>query len=50
VIAGVDFIAVPSRDAERSRAFYLDTRGLRDPDDNDPLLHHRDAPHGGQDG
>jgi catechol 2,3-dioxygenase-like lactoylglutathione lyase family enzyme len=25
----LDFVAVPSRDAERSRAFYVDTLGLR---------------------
>jgi catechol 2,3-dioxygenase-like lactoylglutathione lyase family enzyme len=29
VIRGVDFVAVPSTDAERSRAFYVDTLGLR---------------------
>jgi catechol 2,3-dioxygenase-like lactoylglutathione lyase family enzyme len=33
VIAGVDFVAVPSTDAERSRAFYVDTLGLR-PDEH----------------
>jgi len=32
VIGGLDFVAVPSTDAERSRAFYVDTLGLR-PDD-----------------
>jgi catechol 2,3-dioxygenase-like lactoylglutathione lyase family enzyme len=32
VVTGLDFVAVPSRDAERSRAFYLETLGLR-PDD-----------------
>jgi catechol 2,3-dioxygenase-like lactoylglutathione lyase family enzyme len=26
---GLDFVAVPSQDAERSRAFYIDTLGLR---------------------
>jgi catechol 2,3-dioxygenase-like lactoylglutathione lyase family enzyme len=31
-ITGLDFIGIPSRDAERSRAFYVDTLGLR-PDD-----------------
>jgi catechol 2,3-dioxygenase-like lactoylglutathione lyase family enzyme len=32
-ITGVDFVAVPSTDWERSRAFYVDTLGLRpDPD------------------
>ncbi len=29
MIEGIDFIGVPSRDAERSRAFYIDTLGLR---------------------
>jgi catechol 2,3-dioxygenase-like lactoylglutathione lyase family enzyme len=29
VIRGVDFVAVPSTDVERSRAFYVDTLGLR---------------------
>jgi len=33
MITKLDFIGVPSRDAERSRSFYLDTLGLR-PDDN----------------
>ena len=33
MISKLDFLAVPSRDAERSRAFYVDTLGLR-PDDN----------------
>ena len=28
-VSGVDFVAVPSTDAERSRAFYVDTLGLR---------------------
>lgn len=32
-ISKVDFVGVPSRDAERSRAFYMETLGLR-PDDN----------------
>jgi catechol 2,3-dioxygenase-like lactoylglutathione lyase family enzyme len=32
MIDKLDFLAVPSRDAERSRAFYVDTLGLR-PDD-----------------
>jgi catechol 2,3-dioxygenase-like lactoylglutathione lyase family enzyme len=32
-ITGVDFVAVPSTDWKRSRAFYVDTLGLR-PDDN----------------
>jgi catechol 2,3-dioxygenase-like lactoylglutathione lyase family enzyme len=29
VIGKLDFVAVPSRDAARSRAFYVDTLGLR---------------------
>jgi catechol 2,3-dioxygenase-like lactoylglutathione lyase family enzyme len=33
MISKLDFIGVPSQDAERSRAFYVDTLGLR-PDDN----------------
>jgi catechol 2,3-dioxygenase-like lactoylglutathione lyase family enzyme len=33
VITKLDFVAIPSQDAERSRAFYVDTLGLR-PDDN----------------
>ena len=32
MITKLDFLAVPSRDADRSRAFYVDTLGLR-PDD-----------------
>jgi catechol 2,3-dioxygenase-like lactoylglutathione lyase family enzyme len=32
-ITGTDFIGIPSRDAERSRAFYIETLGLR-PDPN----------------
>jgi catechol 2,3-dioxygenase-like lactoylglutathione lyase family enzyme len=32
MISTLDFVAVPSEDAERSRAFYVDTLGLR-PDD-----------------
>jgi catechol 2,3-dioxygenase-like lactoylglutathione lyase family enzyme len=32
VIGGLDFVGIPSQDAERSRAFYVDTLGLR-PDD-----------------
>jgi catechol 2,3-dioxygenase-like lactoylglutathione lyase family enzyme len=31
-ITGIDFIGIPSQDAERSRTFYVDTLGLR-PDD-----------------
>jgi catechol 2,3-dioxygenase-like lactoylglutathione lyase family enzyme len=33
VITKADFIGVPSRDAERSRSFYVETLGLR-PDEN----------------
>jgi predicted enzyme related to lactoylglutathione lyase len=33
MISKVDFIGVPSQDAERSRGFYVDTLGLR-PDDH----------------
>jgi catechol 2,3-dioxygenase-like lactoylglutathione lyase family enzyme len=29
LIEKLDFVAVPSRDAERTRAFYVDTLGLR---------------------
>jgi catechol 2,3-dioxygenase-like lactoylglutathione lyase family enzyme len=32
-ITGLDFVAVPSRDGERTRAFYVDTLGLR-PDEH----------------
>ena len=32
MITKLDFVGVPSQDAERSRAFYVDTLGLR-PDD-----------------
>ena len=32
MISKLDFVAVPSQDAERSRAFYVETLGLR-PDD-----------------
>jgi len=32
-ITGTDFIGIPSQDAERSRAFYVETLGLR-PDPN----------------
>jgi catechol 2,3-dioxygenase-like lactoylglutathione lyase family enzyme len=28
-ITGTDFVGIPSRDAERSRAFYVDVLGLR---------------------
>jgi catechol 2,3-dioxygenase-like lactoylglutathione lyase family enzyme len=33
MIRKLDFVGVPSRDAERSRAFYVDTLGLR-PDEH----------------
>jgi catechol 2,3-dioxygenase-like lactoylglutathione lyase family enzyme len=33
MITRLDFVGIPSQDAERSRAFYVDTLGLR-PDDN----------------
>jgi catechol 2,3-dioxygenase-like lactoylglutathione lyase family enzyme len=33
MIKRLDFVAIPSQDAERSRSFYIDTLGLR-PDDN----------------
>ena len=33
MISGLDFVAVPSEDAARSQAFYVDTLGLR-PDDH----------------
>jgi catechol 2,3-dioxygenase-like lactoylglutathione lyase family enzyme len=33
MITKLDFVGVPSRDPERTRAFYVDTLGLR-PDDN----------------
>ena len=33
MINGLDFIAVPSQDSERSRSFYIDTLGLR-PDEH----------------
>lgn len=35
MIEGLDFVAVPSRDAERSRSFYIETLGLRP----DPKAH-----------
>lgn len=28
-VTGLDFVGVPSRDADRARAFYVDTLGLR---------------------
>lgn len=33
MITGLDFVGIPSQDAERSRAFYVDTLGLR-PDEH----------------
>ena len=36
LIRSFDFVAVPSRDAARSRAFYVDTLGLR-PDPSAPF-------------
>ena len=33
MISKLDFVAIPSQDAERSRAFYVDTLGLR-PDEH----------------
>jgi len=33
VVSGLDFIGIPSQDPERSRAFYVDTLGLR-PDEH----------------
>ena len=33
MISGLDFVAVPSTDAERTRGFYVDTLGLR-PDES----------------
>jgi catechol 2,3-dioxygenase-like lactoylglutathione lyase family enzyme len=33
MISKLDFVAIPSQDAERSRTFYVDTLGLR-PDDH----------------
>lgn len=33
MITKLDFVGIPSRDSERSRAFYIDTLGLR-PDEN----------------
>ena len=35
MIEKLDFIGVPSRDADRSRAFYVDTLGLRPDDKSD---------------
>ncbi|MDX6590181.1 MAG: hypothetical protein QOI84_1455 [Solirubrobacterales bacterium] len=47
MISKIDFVGVPSTDSERTRAFYVETLGLRpdDPDGNDLMLHHRYAPY-----
>ena len=29
MISGLDFVGIPSQDADRSRAFYVETLGLR---------------------
>ncbi len=34
-VTGVDFVAVPSTDVERSRAFYVETLGLRPDERNE---------------
>lgn len=61
MISKLDFVAVPSTDAERSRAFYV-AKGVEfagdtidtgvchmafftDPDGNDLMLHHRYKPY-----
>jgi catechol 2,3-dioxygenase-like lactoylglutathione lyase family enzyme len=36
MISKLDFVGIPSQDAERSRAFYIETLGLR-PDDRSPF-------------
>ncbi|MGI8946235.1 MAG: VOC family protein [Thermoleophilaceae bacterium] len=33
MVTGLDFIGIPSQDAERARSFYVDTLGLR-PDEH----------------
>ena len=33
MVSGLDFVGIPSQDADRSRAFYVETLGLR-PDEN----------------
>jgi hypothetical protein len=43
-VTGVDFVAVPSTDWKRSRAFYM--AFFEDPDGNALMLHHRYAPRG----
>lgn len=35
MITGLDFVAVPSTDADRSRAFYVETLGLRPDEEAD---------------
>ncbi|HMU27870.1 MAG TPA: VOC family protein [Solirubrobacterales bacterium] len=35
MITGLDFIGIPSTDADRSRAFYVDTLGLRPDEGSD---------------
>lgn len=35
MITKLDFVGVPSQDAERSRAFYVDTLGLRQDENSD---------------
>jgi catechol 2,3-dioxygenase-like lactoylglutathione lyase family enzyme len=35
MITKLDFVGIPSQDAERSRAFYVDTLGLRSDDKSD---------------
>jgi catechol 2,3-dioxygenase-like lactoylglutathione lyase family enzyme len=35
MITGLDFIAIPSTDADRSRSFYVDTLGLRPDESSD---------------
>ena len=35
MITGLDFIGIPSTDADRSRAFYVETLGLRPDDGSD---------------
>lgn len=35
MITGLDFIGIPSKDADRSRSFYVDTLGLRPDEGSD---------------
>ncbi|MDQ5894914.1 MAG: hypothetical protein QG596_1175 [Actinomycetota bacterium] len=49
MITGLDFVGIPSTDADRSRAFYIDTGVcymalFSDPDGNSLMLHHRHTP------